>query len=117
MTGGPLIKHFSLYISLIVNAGKRSEEYQMIKRNISIITETIRHVPSASGALYLKYVEKDWVASALIVTENELVNIALCRIEQDKNEFLVFTDMLHRIGGMDILLKHLSLTGELSILF
>ena len=97
--------------------GKDTPEYQRVLNNMEDITRALSTTPGAEEALSLKYKQKRWCDASASTSEKELVQLVLVRIEQNADQFYVFTSMLEDIPGMDQIVKFLRFTGKFAIAF
>lgn len=80
-----------------------------------MITRAVKYIPSASATLRQLYIEKGWIDLTAKTTEEELVELALGRIEQDVNAYGEFCSILDSIQGMDRILELLPRKNFLSL--
>ena len=88
--------------------GKRTQGYEIVRTNLTSITDTLQSIPSASQSLKQKFIEKGWLGSLANPTEEQLVILALARIERDEKQYGTFRAMLCDIEGMDLIVKKLT---------
>ena len=90
--------------------GKDTQEYETIRKNMVKITTALAGV--AERALLQAYIARNWIdANVKEQTGQELVVVALGRIELDNTQYREFLSMLRGINGMDLILN--ILTGKI----
>ena len=86
--------------------------YNVILHKLSDIIKALKLNPGARKKLTSLYHQNKWLGIDESPEEDELVRLALMRIEQDPSQFDMFIDMLGGIKGMDVIVKVLT-GGEL----
>ena len=71
--------------------------------------------PDANQRLRQKFQKERWLSVGSDTGGEQLVTVALSRIESDAGQFQQFVDMLNDIDGMDLIVK--KLTGRYLIFF
>ena len=66
------------------------------------IIRSIKATPSAHRTLCTKFKVKSWIDVLAKCSEEELVQKALMKIEQDSSNFSTFVTMLHDVPGLDV---------------
>ena len=79
-----------------------STGYDRVLSNVDGITSALKTTPGSTDNLTGKYKQKGWMNIAEKPTEDQLVTLALNRIQQDPNQYDLFIDMLRDIPGMDL---------------
>ena len=91
--------------------------YDRVLSILDKIKRSLKAISGAREALTLYYKQEKWLNVTENPTENELVTIALTRIEQDPNQYDVFMTMLRKTEGMDLIVKMLSSHGKVSFVY
>ena len=86
--------------------------YYKVLNELDYITKTLKLISGAKDKLTRLYQQKEWLGIEARQAEEELVTLALNRIEQDPSQFDLFIDMLRNIEGMDLIVTTLT-GGEL----
>ena len=86
--------------------------YDKVLNTLTDITETLKLNSDSKDKLTRLYQQEKWLGIAATPGEDELVKLALKRIEQDPSQFGLFVDMLHETEGMDLIVTTLT-GGEL----
>ena len=86
-----------------------SSEYQCVLHNLDNIATQLEALPAAKDRLTRKFKSKEWLGLTAKPTEEELVTVALVRIQQDSSQYGEFVHMFQDIPEMDLLVK--TLTG------
>ena len=79
-----------------------STGYDRVLSNMDGIISALKLTSDATDKLTRKYKQKGWMNITGKPTEDELVTLALNRIQQDPNQYGLFIDMLRDIPGMDL---------------
>ena len=79
-----------------------------VRKNLAIIIDAFHMVPSSSEILRSKFIESGWISFHQHPTEEELVILALGRIEMDTLQFQKFVTMLRDIKGMEPVVQQLT---------
>ena len=69
--------------------------------------QAIKATPSVKETLSIKFKMAEWIDTTTKCTEEELVQCALEKVQQDPNHFQTFVRMLQDTPGMDIIAKKL----------
>lgn len=91
----------------MADRGINSPHYKRVLENYDRLTEHLQTDKEAKKRLFAKFVAKGWYRPGDCPSENELVNIALKRIEHTPSELGVFIDMLEQIAGTEIIVQDL----------
>lgn len=89
-------------------SGRNTLEYQRVRTNLSSITKALQFNLSASQSLRQKFKEKEWLDLTANPTEEQLVVLALGRIEQDCSQYGELIAMLCDTEGMDLIVNKLT---------
>lgn len=82
-------------------------EYERVKQLLRSITDTIKRTPSAYESLRQEYSSKGWLDPSAKPPVEDLVNLALGRIEQNVKTYEEFVTILNSIHGMDQIVEKL----------
>ena len=66
------------------------------------IIRSIKATPSAHRTLCTKFKVKSWIDVLAKCSEEQLVQIALVKLEKDSSNFSIFVTMLRDTSGLDI---------------
>lgn len=89
------------------DTGKKTREYITLRQNISSLVDDLYTVPRCKDQLCLKFIENEWIGTAVNPSEKELVVLALNRVEKDSQTFHKFVSLLSEIGGLKEIAKEL----------
>ena len=87
--------------------------YSSVLRHMNGIIADLKTTPGAKRLLTLKYQQEQWIDITVHPTEDQLVTLALYRIQQDPNQYDVFIDMLRSIAGMELTVGRITSFSEL----
>ena len=86
-------------------------EYDRVLSNLNAITNILKSLPGAQAKLTQLYQQNQWLEITEKPSADELVTLALGRIELDPNQFVLFVSMLRGITGLDIIADKIT-SGE-----
>ena len=84
----------------------------MIRKNLVNIVNALKSAPGSKRELSLHYKEHQWLDIAAYPEEDELVTLALARIEHNPSQYDLFVHMLQKVKGMDLVVNAIT-KGEL----
>ena len=79
--------------------------YDLVCSHLVAITNLLKKTKGAREDLTQHYVQKRWLANTQNPSENELVQLALQRIEIDPGQYDIFLAMLRAIQGLDLIVN------------
>ena len=82
--------------------------YDKVRSNLMQIIDTLKSIPVAREKLILHYIQHQWLDIMHNPAEDELIRLALVRIQHDPSQFDLFIDMLCNIPGMDLIVVTLT---------
>ena len=82
-------------------SNRNSPHYKAVLSHLEALTTALRVTPGAEISLCLKFKELSWLPIVAEASANELVTLALNRIENDVRDYDVFIYMLRNITGME----------------
>ena len=82
-------------------SSRNSPQYKAVLSHLEVLTTALRVTPGAESSLRLKFQELSWLAIGAEASANELVTLALNRIENDVRNYDVFVHMLRNVTGME----------------
>ena len=77
--------------------------YDLVCSHLVKITNLLKTTKGAREDLTQHFVQKRWLANTQTPSENELVLLALQRIEIDPSQYDMFLNMLRAIQGLDLI--------------
>ena len=80
---------------------RNSPQYKAVLSHLEALTTALRVRPGAESSLLLKFKELSWLPIGTEASANELVTLALNRIENDVRDYDVFVRMLRNTAGME----------------
>ena len=89
-------------------SGKQTSEYTRVRQNLDAITQVLDMNSDANQRLRQKFQKERWLSVGSDTGGEQLVTVALSRIENDAGQFQQFVDMLNDIDGMDLIVKKLT---------
>ena len=89
--------------------------YNSVLRHRNGIIADLKTTPGAKLLLTLEYQQKQWIDTTVHPTEDQLVTLALSRIQQDPKQYDVFINMLRNIAGMGLTVDRITSFSELSM--
>ena len=99
----------------MASGGKDTHEYKSVLSRLTCITEYLKVNQPAKDSLTQKFQQHEWLDIVAKPTEEQLVKLALIRIENDVNQFAEFTTMLKQTAGMDLIVDKLKGTSNVVI--
>ena len=94
--------YITKYHFLPLYSGRETPQYKATLLSMEDIIRSIRATPSAHKTLCTKFKVKSWIDVLAKCSEEELVQKALVKIEQDSSRFSTFVTMLRDTPGLDI---------------
>ena len=88
-----------------IATSRKSPQYKAVLSHLEKLTTTLTVTPGSEGSLLLKFQELSWLAIGAVATAQELVTLALNRIETDVRDYEVFINMLKDTAGMEQVVK------------
>ena len=88
-----------------IATSRKSPQYKAVLSHLEKLTTTLTVTPGAESSLLLKFQELSWLAIGAVATAQELVTLALNRIETDVRDYEVFINMLKDTAGMEQVVK------------
>ena len=92
-------------------SNRNSLQYKAVLNHLEALTTALRVTPGAESSLRLKFQELSWLPIGAEASANELVPLALNRIENDTSDYEMFINILRNITGMEQLVN--TITGKL----
>ena len=89
--------------------GKNTPEYKKMLNKMQRVIDALVVTPGAKQQLDVKCKEKSWFTISASVSEGELIEFVLERVNQNADQFDVFLSMLNKIDGMDQVVADLRL--------
>ena len=83
-------------------SGTSSPWYQAVWKHVEILAVSLKATPNAESSLLERFQVNGWIGTTSTAQVDELVTLALSRIESDVKEYDVFMKMLNSIPGMDV---------------
>ena len=90
------------YNSLPIHSGRETPQYKATLQSMVDIIRSLKASPSAHRTLCTKFKVKSWMDVLAKCSEEELVQTALVKIEQNSSNFSIFVTMLHDTPHLDI---------------
>ena len=84
---------------MVVYAAVSSPQYNMVLKNLKVLTERLQRAKEVKTLLQEFKMEK-WIADGATATANELVLLALDRIKNQVTDYDVFIRMLRSMPGV-----------------
>ena len=87
--------------------GKQSPQYKCVLKNCNRLTGHLRINKENKRNLFCEFIVEGWCDPGDCPSENDIISIALKKIEDDPTNYGVFIAMLEQIAGMDNIVKNL----------
>ena len=91
----------------MASGGKVTHEYKSVLSMLNSITKSLEVNQPAKDSLTQKFQEHEWLDIVAKPTEEQLVKLALIRIENDVKQYDKFIAMLEHTTGMNIMVDQL----------
>ena len=83
----------------MADKGIHTPQYMSVQRNYARLIGHLQINKEDKKSLFNKFVSEGWHIPADCPSENDLINIALKKIEDNPSQYGVFIDMLEQISG------------------
>ena len=90
----------TMFITLASSSGRDTPQYKAILRSFETITNCIIATPSAKQAIIRKFKMESWIDVNTDCSEDDIVQCALERVQQNAFQFQQFISMLRNTTGM-----------------
>ena len=91
----------------MASGGKDTHEYKSVLSRLNSITKSLEVNQPAKDSLTQKFQQHEWLDIVAKPTEEQLVKLALIRIENDVKQYDEFIAMLEHTTGMNIMVDQL----------
>ena len=91
----------------MADKGINSPQFKCVEKNYARLTGHLKTNKEAKNKLFKKFVSGSWHGHGDCPSENDLINIAMERIEYNHCEYGVFIEMLEQVSGMRDIVKNL----------
>ena len=115
----------TMFITIASSSGRDTPQYKAILRSFETIINCIIATPSAKQTIIRKFKMESWIAVNTDCSEDDIVQCALERVQQNAFQFQQFISMLRNTTGMADIVRILEekekhykmLSTNVSILF
>ena len=82
-------------------AGRDTPQYKVVLQNFATLIKTIESTPESLIDLKRKFITKTWLNPRDEINANQLIRLALNRVETDVTNYDEFMEILKTVTGMD----------------
>ena len=90
----------TMFLTLASSSGRNTPQYKAILRSFETITNCIIATPGAKQTIIRKFKMESWIAVNTDCSEDDIVQCALERVQQNAVQFQQFLSMLRNTTGM-----------------